>query len=300
MTGLKRGAIAFLDVLGFKGIWNRIPPGVVLKKMRQIKTEGKRIQTGDHNYWIVSDDGFKYSVKCISDTVVVVVTPRGRDSTDRMMYKALVSATWIGISIIEEALEGGELPLLLRGCVGAGLMKMDGDFLIGPAVDETASFYEKAEGPFFWMTPSALALDDEFAETFMDRIEPALMTRYAVPLKDGKRIETLVHAYSGATCPIETWTQTRLRIEKAFGKKPLRPDVAIKYANTISFLDSIERDRCQTKPMTIALRRPYWEDLTLNQKLSVLKEGGSEEAANFPRRQSCRSGFRPISRPASG
>lgn len=283
MTGLKRGAVAFLDVLGFKGIWGRVPPVMVLKKLRRIKKEGKRIQTGDHKYWIVSDDGFKYSVKCVSDTVVVVVAPRGRDSTDRMLYKALVSATWIGISLIEEALEE-ELPLLLRGCVGAGLMKMEGDFLIGPAVDEAASLYETAEGPFFWMTPSALALDDEFAETFMDRIEPALMMRYAVPLKNDKKIETLVHAYSGATCPIGTWAKTRLQIEKVFGEKPLRPDVAIKYANTTAFLESIDGYRRRVKPREMKLRKPYWEDLTLNQKLSVLKRGGIGEMDNYPRR----------------
>src|SRR4051812_35566170 len=104
MTGLKRGAVAFLDVLGFKGIWARVPPPLVLKTLRRIKTVGKSIQTGDHNYWIVSDDGFKYTVKCVSDTVMIVVVPRGRHTTDRMLYKALVSATWIGISIIEEAL----------------------------------------------------------------------------------------------------------------------------------------------------------------------------------------------------
>jgi hypothetical protein len=36
MTGLRRGAIVFLDVLGFKGIWNRVPPGDVLGKMRRL------------------------------------------------------------------------------------------------------------------------------------------------------------------------------------------------------------------------------------------------------------------------
>ena len=62
-------------------------------------------------------------------------------------------------------------------------MRIDGNFLIGPAVDETASLFELADGPFFWMSPSALELSDEFAETFPDQIEPGLMIRYPVPLK---------------------------------------------------------------------------------------------------------------------
>jgi hypothetical protein len=52
VIGLKR---AVLDVLGFKGIWNRVPPAMVLGTMRRIKNVAKSIQKGEHNSWIVSD-----------------------------------------------------------------------------------------------------------------------------------------------------------------------------------------------------------------------------------------------------
>lgn len=153
MIGLRLGVIAFLDVLGFKGIWNREQPRVVLDTMRRIKREGKTLQGGDHSGSLVRADGFDHRVKCVSDTVIIVVAPRGRRCTERMMYRAMYSATWIAGSIMAEALSG-ELPLLFRGCIGAGLMKMDGDFLIGPAVDETASQFELSDGPFFWLSDS--------------------------------------------------------------------------------------------------------------------------------------------------
>ena len=152
MTGLKLGVVAFLDVLGFKGIWNREQPRVVLDKLREIKNRGRELQGSDHSGSIVSDDGFEHRVKCVSDMVIVVVAPRGRGCTDRMLYKAMFSATWITGLIMRRALEG-DLPLLFRGCLGAGLMKMEGEFLIGPAVDQTASLFEKADLFSEWPPP---------------------------------------------------------------------------------------------------------------------------------------------------
>src|SRR5262249_8223302 len=149
MRGLKLGAVAFLDVRGFKGIWSRAQPRAVLKKMRQIKNAGKSLQGSDHSGSIVVDDGFDHKVKCVSDTVIVVVTPRGRarDCTARMLYKAMFSTTWIAGWIMREALDG-ELPLLFRGCLGAGLMNVEGDFLMVRQWMKLLAYLKKQMGHF--------------------------------------------------------------------------------------------------------------------------------------------------------
>ena len=95
MTGLKLGAVAFLDVLGFKGIWNREKPGAVLNKLHHIKNTATGLQGADHSGTLVCDDGFDHKVKCVSDTVIVTVVPRGRGYNERMLYKAVYSAAWI-------------------------------------------------------------------------------------------------------------------------------------------------------------------------------------------------------------
>jgi len=284
MTGLKPGVVAFLDVLGFKGIWNREKPQAVLKKLRLIKSTGKGLQGSDHGGVLVSDDGFVHKVKCISDTVIIVVVPRRKQHTQRMLYKAMYSATWIAAWIIREALQG-ELPLLFRGCLGAGLMRLDGDFLIGPAVDETASLFEKADGPFFWLSPEALAINDEFSDTFHERLEPTLMVRYHVPLNDGRQSESLVHNYFGIRESPEQWSETRLRIDNAFGTKPLDQMVLSKYSNANGFLDHVESlAQTQRGIYPTNYRLPYWEDLTSGQRFQILKHNGFDDAERYPRR----------------
>jgi hypothetical protein len=201
-----------------------------------------------------------------------------------MIYKAMMSASWIGGLMMAEALEG-EMPLLFRGCLGAGWMKVEGDFLIGPAVDETASLFEQADGPFFWMSPSALAINDRYADTFGDRIEPGLMIRYPVPLKKGNSIETMVHVYYGVKCPAARWAQTRAAIDAAFGPRPLHRRVKSKYVNTQAFLNRVEEVALHDKEVKSgSVRVPFWEDLTQSQRMQILKRGGPDVISEFPRR----------------
>ncbi len=64
---------------------------------------------------------------------------------------------------------------------------MEGPFLVGPAVDEAAEAYEKANAAIVWVTPAAKAALDE---KFKSNIAPILdhhgfyETEYLVPMKD--------------------------------------------------------------------------------------------------------------------
>jgi hypothetical protein len=48
--------------------------------------------------------------------------------------------------------------LVLRGCISFGPHICDGNFIIGPAVDEAAEYMNIAEGAFVWLLPNAEAI----------------------------------------------------------------------------------------------------------------------------------------------
>jgi hypothetical protein len=184
------------------------------------------------------------------------------------------SVTLIASSMIHFAL-GGVPPFLFRGCLAAGLMNIDGDFLIGPAIDEAAELFEKAEGPFFWMAPSALRVNDKYADTFLERLEPSIMVSYRVPLKKDTDRKTLVYNYGGFSQRQDQWTATREKVLRAFGDSNLRPDVERKRNNARKFLNHVERIAVKRDSKQIMKwRLPFLEDLTLDQKLSIIKNDG--------------------------
>jgi len=151
----------------------------------------------------------------------------------------MLSASVIATDIMMDGLNGSP-PLLFRGCLAAGEMKEDVDFLIGPAVDEAAERFELSDGPFLWMAPSALDISDRFRETYLDRIEPIVMSTYAVPMNDGTSFDTKAFTYYALTQEATRWTETRQKLLDAFGKHPLTPNVNRKKQNLVTFLDHIE------------------------------------------------------------
>lgn len=63
MARLRLGAVAFLDALGFKGIWTRADPGKVLSQMKRLRRRGRGLQGSGREGVILSDDGFVLSIK---------------------------------------------------------------------------------------------------------------------------------------------------------------------------------------------------------------------------------------------
>jgi hypothetical protein len=273
MKGLRLGAVVLLDALGFKGIWNRMDSNDVLRQLKRIKREGLNLQGDDHGGVLMRADAFDHRVKCISDTIIVVVTVRGSSSEtfpERPLYGTMLAAVWIASSMVDFALRGFP-PFLFRGCMTTGRVSIDGDFLIGPAIDEAAELYERSDGPFLWMAPSALRTNDTYADTFMERIEPNLMIRYPVPMKSGATEQTLAHHHFLRARDDDRPALIRARTISAFGDTEKRPDVARKRANALAFLDHIQ----QMPPFRdAAFRMPYLEDLTLHQRISIAKREG--------------------------
>ena len=164
--------------------------------------------------------------------------------------------------------------ILFRGCLATGFMKEDVDFLIGPAVDEAAERFEKAHGPFLWLAPSALEITQEYAETYMDRIEPNILVSYSVPLNDGSHVKTQAFNYFLIHNEPERRDETRHNLLAAFGSN-LSSDAEIKKQNITSFLDHIEHMAVTGSWMNedFILRLPEWTDLSTSQRLQIVAHG---------------------------
>lgn len=280
MKRLDIGVVVILDALGFKGIWSREDARRVLSRMKSLRRAALRLQGKDRSGVLVSDSGFRHRVRCMSDTIVVTVVVKGPKAPKRALYRAMLSASMIVGDIMLDALYGSPT-LLFRGCMAAGEMKEDVDFLIGPAVDEAAERFEKADGPFLWMAPSALEINQHYADTYMDRIEPMIMLPYIVPLNDGSKVKTSTFSYFSLGHGTdkkegERRAETRRRLLEAFGRDPLGPSVRSKKQNTLSFLDQLEdiANAGSWREEKITVRQPpEWEDLSLSQKLRLLGHG---------------------------
>jgi hypothetical protein len=279
MRGLNLGVVVILDALGFKGIWAREDARRVLKHMKSLRREAHKLQGRDRSGVLLSDHGFRHRVRCMSDTIVVTVVVKGPKAPQRALYRAMLSASMIAGNIMFDALYGSPT-LLFRGCMAAGEMKEEVDSLIGPAVDEAAERFEKADGPFLWMAPSALDISQRYADTYMDRIEPVIMLPYTVPLNDGSEIKTSTFSYFTLGHDIyerevERRTETRRHLLEAFGHDPLVPSVRTKKQNTLLLLDHLEgiAKAGSWRKEKLTWRKPDWKDLSLSQKLQLLGHG---------------------------
>jgi hypothetical protein len=273
------GVVVILDALGFKGIWSREDARRVLDRMKSLRQAALKLQGTDRSGVLVSDSGFRHRVRCMSDTIVVTVVVKGPQAPERALYRAMLSASMIAGNIMLDALYGSPT-LLFRGCIAAGKMKEEVDFLIGPAIDEAAERFEKADGPFLWMAPSALDINQRYADTYMDRIEPIIMLPYIVPLNDGSKINTSTFSYFSLGYEIdekqgERRAETRRRLLEAFGHDPLTPSVSSKKQNTLLFLDHLEdiANAGSWREEKITVRLPQWEDLSTSQRLQLLRRG---------------------------
>lgn len=267
---LDLGVVIILDALGFKGIWSRENAGAVLKCMRALRRTGVELQGADKGGALLVDTGLRHRVRCMSDTIVVTVIVRGPNAPMRGLYKAMLSGVMIAGSIIFDAL--GRTPaLLFRGCVAAGRMKEDMDFLIGPAVDEAAERFEKADGPFLWLAPSALDVCRRYEATYLERIEQTLMVPYRLPLNNGAWAKTRVFTHFCVTQDKEARMKTRQRILEAFGNNVLAPSVEQKRENVVKFFEHVERiaESGGWKKNRPAFRWPDWEDLSPAQRLRL-------------------------------
>jgi hypothetical protein len=147
MEGMQHGAIALLDILGWKGVWQRDKDA--LDKLNaihgDIRDRAKLILTESDSPWTGPFfSGIQVSVISISDTIAITTTGD--------LNRAIELATGLSSLLTIRSIDAG---LPVRGAISAGYFKAKDNTLVGPAVDEVASWYEHSDCFGTFLTPSA-------------------------------------------------------------------------------------------------------------------------------------------------
>ncbi len=136
---MREGVVTFLDVLGWKGIWLRRSLDVI-EEMQKLVGIATTLSRGIGLTHVLS----------ISDTIVLLTEGDAR--------KGLELHGRMGAALICESIRLG---LPLRGATAFGeFFVADPSFLVGPAVDEAASWHESVDWIGIVQAPSALLVHD--------------------------------------------------------------------------------------------------------------------------------------------
>lgn len=154
---MEEGAFALIDCLGFKGIWKRANPALLLQKLSQIEQTAVEQIAGKENLKHFSFSPMTPRIRLLSDTVAISLQYEKKEGETPDEYQKnylIVIACHIVIQILDSFITG-EPYLVLRGCITYGEHISEGNFIVGPAVDEAAEHMNVAEGAFIWLLPSA-------------------------------------------------------------------------------------------------------------------------------------------------
>ena len=178
---MRLGAITFLDVLGWKGIWRSKPDAC--QKLIEIIKSAIKIEA-DHQKTLSNLEHLKElknldtGLLSISDTIVIYTYG---DSYFSLLMHGIICAWIIPHSIFEG--------IPFRGATNYGEFQIEGNILVGPAIDEVASWYEFGEWVGVMLTPSAL-LTTNLSNFYGGKEQKASFNdyfcKYNAPIKKGK------------------------------------------------------------------------------------------------------------------
>jgi len=209
------GAVTFLDVLGWKGIWHQ-DPDAAKKLWNIVKETRNKAEEISKEYADKFEElrGKKFGkiVKIVSISDTIALFSKG-DANLSVEIQAKICA-WL----LEHALSH-RIPL--RGAISYGKYIEYDNIMQGPAVDEAASWYEFVDWIGVVLTPSAQMKIDVETINFIARDIP-------IPYKQaGHKLTTCVDWTFGDAGKLE---------EIMLSKMPLTPEIAPKYLNTLAFL----------------------------------------------------------------
>jgi hypothetical protein len=172
---MQKGVITLLDVLGWKGIWQRQNGADAINKLKylvdMIQTS---IQRREHLY-ATTEGGFaepfpKTRVISISDTIAIVseINEHEREHyhigrgpiESAIKYQSVLVAR-----LIRESILAG---IPLRGAMSVGEFEAADNILVGPAIDEVAEWYELCDWIGVIQSPSAYLLPDTWWYPFLE------------------------------------------------------------------------------------------------------------------------------------
>jgi hypothetical protein len=207
-----KGAVTFIDVLGWKGIWQQTDFAIetLFSLINETMEKAKIISQEYSNIEELRGKEEITKVISVSDTIVLFTSG---PSNVVIEIHAKICAWLLPYAL--------ELELPLRGAISYGEYSTKANIMVGYAVDEAASWHETTDWIGVVLTPSA--------QMKLNNQELVGVTSYEnIPFKNGtKNLQKCVD-----------WNFRDMdRLFDVISKKgPHTPEIAKKYLNTLDFL----------------------------------------------------------------
>lgn len=219
---MKEGALILVDCLGFRGIWNRVDPEKLITRLHSIEAEAFSRVVPKYSSSMLSFGAIRFHLRLLSDTVVLSIQyeaaaySKGAEPDERQK-SFLVSIACESASILARLFIDSDVPLPLRGCISFGRHLCEGNFLIGPAVDQAAEYMNEPEGAFIWVLPGVAERHNYFrtrALAIMDQPKETIMAAHAIAVERGAKgaAELLMHPEAGSDLFVEALRLTYAQI----------------------------------------------------------------------------------------
>jgi len=218
---LSDGVVTFFDVLGWRGVYNRLTdPTVKLSILLDgLRKQGVR-QRGKEG---LDRD---VVVKSISDTVAMFTQCEVAEAPAAINVHGEL-AKWTILHSIE-----AEIPI--RGAISFGQFAIQDNIFIGKAVDEAAAWHEHANWVGVHLTPSAEYVFEKASQS-------GLWVNYSPPNKTA--LNWKPHCVNWT----QGWTDRESEVRKIKAKfrslGPIVPEVAVKLTNTLNFIEATSKPR---------------------------------------------------------
>ncbi len=221
---MKEGAVAIIDALGFRGIWGRFSPEVVIQNMSRLKT-----QLESDLKEISAQPIMQFDATFLSDTIVLGLSLPDTVGANRDAL-SVIFVTDILTRILAWSARSST-PLAYRGAVAYGEYEIQPHFIVGKAIDDAASCYELAQAAVVWLLPQTR---DIVANHLRGQSHNSHLVRFEVPLKAGNAFDSYTVSPIVQAKDVQDAEALTAAILNTFQQQSL--DIAVKKQNTINHL----------------------------------------------------------------
>lgn len=213
------GVVTFLDVLGWKGIWQRKqnPIHDLEQLVKSISRKSQLLSRGIK----ISDEKIvspETKVMIISDTIVIFTESTSKYATDTIDLHGRLCVEAIPVSITKG------IPLRGATSFGEVIISSNNSIYAGKAIDEAAAWHELADWIGVFMTPTA--------NFVYEPSETGAWIQYQPPLKGEKKLDTYTVNWNK-----EKSEEDIKIIKQSFcDLAPITPEIESKFSNTIEYL----------------------------------------------------------------
>ncbi|MEK7412851.1 MAG: hypothetical protein AAB263_06000 [Planctomycetota bacterium] len=217
-TSRQAGVVTFLDVLGWKGVYDRQANAITSLKGLVDGVIKQAVEKRGRLSGVDSD----VKIKSISDTIAIFTF-----CNDTEITKAIEIHGELCQWLIPESIKV-ELPM--RGATSCGEFEISDNIFVGKAVDEAASWHEQGNWIGVNLSPSA-----QFA--FSPVGNSSSWTQYSAPLK--VQMKWQPYCVNWMANWILPETRRKLICSSFQRMGPIVPEIAPKFINTLAFIDEM-------------------------------------------------------------